>query len=129
MTDYFSYHLHFRWLGIEHVYITDMGKPSIKPLSSQLRDFIKVGFVTLLGHVEDKEASSAHRRCMEEYRHKHNWLAFIDTDEFLVVRKECAITRPILPACFINVTLVFQIDALVRTASASNISGVHEHLI
>lgn len=80
-----------RWLGVQHVFLADNGERKNGALRSQLRDFVKEGFVTLRSDALGKSRISVYWDCMVQHRHKYNWLAFIDTDEYMVVRKQCVL--------------------------------------
>ena len=56
---------------------------------AQLQDFIESGFLTFEAIGKPDYQPFFYHACMQQYRHKHNWLAFIDLDEFIVLRK-CA---------------------------------------
>lgn len=60
-----------------------------------MRDFVKAGFVTLRDDAAGMARTSVYRDCMIDHRHKYNWIAFIDTDEFIVIRKPCDPSFPI----------------------------------
>lgn len=74
---------------MDHVYLTENSEPPPKQLVEQLQDFIDEGFLTLESDGQRANQLNIYKRCMERYRHKHNWMAFIDIDEFIVIRR-CA---------------------------------------
>eukprot|EP00892_Ulva_mutabilis_P012232 jgi/Ulvmu1/9381/UM051_0008.1 len=84
LREWVQYH---RWLGVEHIYLADTGDEPNAALPHQLRDFVKDGFVTLREDAGGKSRTAVYYDCMVDHRHKYNWIAFIDTDEFIVVRK------------------------------------------
>jgi hypothetical protein len=69
------------------VYLTENSDPPPKHLVEQLQDFIDEGFLTLESDGKKANQLNIYKRCMQQYRHLHNWLAFIDIDEFIVIRK------------------------------------------
>ena len=81
-----------RWLGVEHVYLTENSNPPPEDMVPQLQDFIDSGFLTFRAVARPEFQVMFYRDCMEHHRHKHNWMAFIDLDEFIVLRK-CALPR------------------------------------
>lgn len=65
------------------------------PIKEGLQDLIDKGYVTYAAHSGDAQQGPVYRLCDSLYRHKYNWLMYIDADEFLVNRDECAL----LSAC------------------------------
>lgn len=77
-----------RWLGVDHVYLTENG--SKQPIEDDIADFIESGFVTYKWMDEPHAQMAVFYDCLKEHRSHHNWIAFFDADEYLVVRDECA---------------------------------------
>lgn len=76
-----------RWLGVDHVYLTENSYPIQEQLTEQLQDFIDEGFLTLESDGKKANQINIYKRCMEKYRQNHNWMAFIDIDEFIAIRQ------------------------------------------
>ena len=74
---------------MDHVYLTQNSDPMPEHVTAQLRDFVAAGYVTLRAVPRPEFQAHFYFDCMQHHRHKHNWLAFIDVDEFIVLRK-CA---------------------------------------
>ena len=75
---------------MDHVYLTENSSPIPSHLAEQLQDFVDDGFLTLESDGKRANQLNIYKRCMEKYRQNHNWMAFIDIDEFIVIRK-CAL--------------------------------------
>ena len=80
--EWIDYH---RMLGIEHFYITD--NLSSPPLEKTLRKYIEEGVVTYQYDTRVKPQIKVYNECMEMYGDENKWIAFIDSDEFLVLKK------------------------------------------
>jgi Glycosyltransferase family 92 len=73
-------------MGASKFYIYDDGAQSSTPASAVLQDLIDSGVVVIID-------SSSHQRtqvdnyqtCIDNHRHEHQWLGFIDVDEFIVI--------------------------------------------
>jgi hypothetical protein len=74
---------------VEHVYLAENSDPAPPNLQEQLQDFIDEGFVTFLANGMRVYQVHHYTHCMRNYYHKHNWMAFIDLDEFIVLRSKC----------------------------------------
>lgn len=72
---------------MDHVYLTENSEDA--SLLPQLQDFISDGFLTFRTAPRPWFQQTIYLECMQQHRHKHNWMAFIDLDEFIVLRK-CA---------------------------------------
>jgi hypothetical protein len=79
-----------RWLGIDHVHLWE--NDSAQPIKAGLQEFIDSGFLTYATHSGDAQQGPVYRICDALYRHKYNWLMYIDADEFLVQRDKCGPT-------------------------------------
>jgi hypothetical protein len=53
----------------------------------QLQEFIDDGFVTFRAAGRPDYQQTIYRDCMEKHAKDHNWMAFIDLDEFIVLRR------------------------------------------
>ena len=82
-----------RWLGVDHVYLFENGPEDTegapRRVREQLRDFIEQGFVTLEAISHPYYQPFFYHQCAVRHRHKYSWMAFIDLDEFIILRK-CA---------------------------------------
>jgi hypothetical protein len=81
-----------RWLGVRQVYLTDNAHLSEgeQLLAPQLQDFITDGFLTYTHDPTPGLVFLTRWRCVNAARGKHQWMAFIDMDEFIVLRDPCA---------------------------------------
>jgi hypothetical protein len=76
-----------RWLGIDHIYLAENSEPAPEGMLPALQEFIDDGFITFRTAPKPEFQHSIYHDCMKEHRHKHNWMTFIDLDEFIVLRK------------------------------------------
>eukprot|EP00892_Ulva_mutabilis_P011573 jgi/Ulvmu1/8789/UM048_0044.1 len=84
-TDVSEWLSYYRWLGVEHVYLTENANTASLEMQNSLGDFISQGFITY-SHEPDKNAQlKVYHDCMRQHYNKHGWLAFFDLDEYLVL--------------------------------------------
>lgn len=79
---------------METVYLTE--NEGDAPLHSALQEYIDEGFVVYSVDADDEAQMRVYLKCLQDHGNKHNWMAFIDMDEFLVMRGEYALP-PSLP--------------------------------
>jgi Glycosyltransferase family 92 len=73
-------------LGASRFYIYDDGFSGPTPASAVLQDLIDSGVVVIKDtHKHPKQQLANYQRCLVSHRHQHQWLAFLDADEFIVV--------------------------------------------
>lgn len=91
-----------RWLGVEHIFLTENTRSPSAKLKAQLRDFVDSGFLTHGVETADKAQMKVFYDCALQNAQDYNWLAFFDVDEFLILRRcstssaaTCAV-RPVL---------------------------------
>jgi hypothetical protein len=81
---------------VDHIHLSENAQKPDAHMAGQLRDFIRAGFVTYDAMPRERAQIVAFYNCMRmNYRH-YNWLAFLDVDEFLVLRR-CAPSAPSAP--------------------------------
>lgn len=80
-----------RAVGINKFYLTDTG--SQPPMQSVLEDHIQSGLVEYTYDTKVPPRKGTHgpqvtiyERCLHDYGHRHTFMAFIDVDEFLILR-------------------------------------------
>lgn len=73
---------------MDHVYLTENTYRPTPHMRGQLNDFVSEGFLTYEVDGTTGPQLKLYRRCMEQHYHKHNWLAFLDLDEILVLREQ-----------------------------------------
>jgi Glycosyltransferase family 92 len=70
-------------------YIYDDGGGGVTPASDVLQDYIQAGVVVYkdVHQTIHRKGSQIrkYQRCLDQTRHRHKWLAFIDVDEFIVI--------------------------------------------
>jgi hypothetical protein len=79
---------HYR-MGVGRFYLTDNGEKY--KIVDQLPDFVKKGIVVVNETTAPAQQLPAYQRCLNNYRKYHQWMAYIDADEFLVTKKYCSI--------------------------------------
>ena len=80
-----------RWLGVEQIGIVENNYTVDPGLQAVLEPYTASGFVHLEAWGNDQpKQNGAFARCFRRMREHHNWVAFFDADEFLVVLEECA---------------------------------------
>eukprot|EP00892_Ulva_mutabilis_P000848 jgi/Ulvmu1/10764/UM068_0054.1 len=84
-TDVREWLLYYRWLGVDHVYLTENAPTVPERMRADLRDFVSDGFLTLATEPIPRAQTKVYYDCMSSHYHKHNWLAFFDMDEYLVI--------------------------------------------
>jgi hypothetical protein len=77
----------YRWLGVEHIYLTENSLQAPEHMAEQLRDFVEEGFVTYDLEREPAAQVKIYYRCMRKAHTRYNWLAFFDVDEYLMLRR------------------------------------------
>jgi hypothetical protein len=80
----------YRWLGVDHVFLTDNNSENGTALRAQLESEFPANFLTTRLEVINHGQLRVFSWCAWAQRHHFNWLAFIDVDEFLVIRNGCA---------------------------------------
>lgn len=73
---------------MDKVYLTE--NDSEAPLREALQEYTDTGFVSYRVDGVAQAQLRVYAHCLQQYRHLHNWIAFFDVDEFLVVRDQCA---------------------------------------
>jgi len=79
---------HHRSIGIDHIFLYDNNRSGEEDLVSEIKDFMNDGFVTV---VEWRTGSgffqnTAQYDCYHDRGKKYDWIAFIDSDEYLQVK-------------------------------------------
>jgi Glycosyltransferase family 92 len=73
-------------MGASKFYIYDDGAQSSTPASAVLQDLIDSGVVVVLDVASTpKRQMDNYQTCIDDHRHEHQWLGFIDVDEFIVI--------------------------------------------
>jgi hypothetical protein len=80
----------FRWLGVDHIFLTDNNSTSSEADRLFLSDNFPESFLTVHSESEPRGQLKVYAWCAEEHRRSFNWAAFLDIDEFIVLRGECA---------------------------------------
>ena len=68
-----------------NISISDNG--SNPPLQAILQDYINEGLVTYVYDERHKPQVSVYNECLKKYRKRTKWIAFFDSDEFLVLKR------------------------------------------
>jgi Glycosyltransferase family 92 len=76
-------------MGASRFYVYDDGGTGPTPASDVLQDLIEKGVVLYKDtHKRPKRQLANYQRCLTSHRHQHQWLAFLDVDEFIVIDEE-----------------------------------------
>lgn len=84
--EWIQYHLS---IGIDHFYITDNG--SEPPLDETIHDYIEHGLVTYRYDTRQRPQCAVYNECIQRHRDDCIWIAFIDSDEFIVLKRHVSI--------------------------------------
>lgn len=76
---------------MEHVYLTENDVGSGADKYAAFQPLIQQGFLTLTVDETPKAQLHVYQKCIDEHRWQHNWMAFFDVDEFLVIKDKCAL--------------------------------------
>jgi hypothetical protein len=67
-------------------------------LMEQISDFLQDGFVEYSNKGTSVYQLIYYRECMDKYHHLHNWMTFIDLDEYIIIKDRCALPlRSLIP--------------------------------
>ena len=80
--EWIDYH---RMIGVDHFYITD--NLSSPPLKDILQKYIDEEIVTYRYDTRVKPQIPVYNECIKEHGEENSWIGFIDSDEFLVLKK------------------------------------------
>jgi hypothetical protein len=72
------------------VYLTDNNSRDGERIMVQLGSEFSKTFLTLRSELSPHSQLKVYAWCAEEKRSQHNWMAFLDLDEFLVLQRRCA---------------------------------------
>lgn len=88
--DYIREHVDYYFLiGFDHIYLTD--NDSKPPLNIILQDYIDRGLVTYRHDARKALQISVYNDCIQQHRNDSKWIAFFDSDEFLVLKKDSTV--------------------------------------
>lgn len=73
------------------MYLSENAATPTTALRSQLNDFVQSGFLTYATEPMPRSQLKVYYNCMMNNYEKHNWLAFVDIDEFLVLMSKCVL--------------------------------------
>lgn len=72
------------FLGVDHFYIYDNGGKISS--TTFLQDYLEKGVVKIFFYPTKGKQLDIYENCLENYRLLHQWIAFIDLDEFIAVK-------------------------------------------
>lgn len=90
LSDVMEWLRYYKWLGADHVFLTDNDSTNSKDVIETLTDAFSSDFLTVREEKTPKAQLKAYAWCAEEHREDYNWMAFFDMDEYLVLRGEHA---------------------------------------
>jgi Glycosyltransferase family 92 len=71
---------------VSRFYIYDDGFAGPTPAGAVLQPLMDSGLVVIEDtHKHSKQQLANYQRCLVSHRHQHQWLAFLDVDEFIVI--------------------------------------------
>lgn len=76
-------------IGIDHFYITD--HKSNPPMLDVLQDYIDHKIVTYKYDERPSPQITIYNECLQQYGSNNKWIAFFDSDEFLVLKQHSSI--------------------------------------
>jgi hypothetical protein len=74
---------------VDHVFLTDNNSRDSLAMHGRLRKLFPDYFLTIRNELEPRAQLKTYAWCAEELRAMYNWIAFVDIDEYLVLRKMC----------------------------------------
>ena len=77
-----------RWLGVEKIYLMENVETPTAHFVQQIQDFVDDGLIVYSFKGSGGYQSRWYHECMSSYHSEHNWLAFIDVDEYIVLQDE-----------------------------------------
>jgi hypothetical protein len=80
-----------RWIGVEKVYLLENVDTPTQEVLEQLDDFITDGFVEYSHFGKNVYQLMFYKECLDDHHHLHNWMAFIDLDEYIIIKDECVL--------------------------------------
>lgn len=72
------------------MYLTENIQRNEVSHAASLKDFTDSGFLTLGLERRPYRQKGIYQLCIEEHASQHNWMAFLDLDEFVILRNPCA---------------------------------------
>lgn len=75
---------------MEHIFLTDNLSDDAGVLLADLANMFPPELLTLRTEKYERAQLKTYAWCIEQHRHRFNWMAFIDMDEYLVVQSGCA---------------------------------------
>lgn len=91
-----------RWLGVDHVYIVDNDSAPEYRIQPGLQDWVDSGFVTLHSMPGKQKQVRSYRLCDKLHRSQHNWMMYLDADEYLHIRDKYALKTLDCLACTLS---------------------------
>lgn len=82
-------------MGVDHIFLTDNNSTAGQEAREQLAAAFPSSFLSLHSQMEPRAQLKVYAWCAEEHRASYNWMAFIDVDEFIVLRGGYALLQQI----------------------------------
>ena len=81
-----------RWLGVDTIGLVENSETVTPALAEQLAPYIDSGFVHLDAWGDSEPAQiKIFDSCFQRFQHTHDWVAFFDADEYLMMLERCAL--------------------------------------
>lgn len=91
LEEWISYHIK---IGVAHFYLYDNG--SAVPIRDTIRNLNLDKWVTVIDFPGASQQMPAYSNCLQKFSRHSKWMAFIDTDEFIVVKSPDHLLVPFL---------------------------------
>ena len=75
---------------MQHIYLTENAAERPQYMVEQLQDFVDDGFLTYNHDATPGGQMKVVSDCMRQHYLEYDWLSFLDVDEFLILRNQCA---------------------------------------
>lgn len=82
---------------MDHIFLTDNNTTDGAEQREVLADRFPRAFLTLRNELEPRGQLKVYAWCAEEQRAAYNWIAFMDVDEYIVLRDSC-VSSPAVPS-------------------------------
>ena len=89
-----------RWLGVSSIGLVENSKTLTHALEERLAPYVESGFVHLEAWGDDTPAQiKIFHSCFTKFKKTHDWVAFFDADEYLMLLERCGWLHSGVPFC------------------------------
>lgn len=90
--DFLEWVIHHKGIGISNIYLIDNNSSVPLIQAPGIRSHVVSGFIAQYSYFSTQKVPNnqlwAYRYCLENFKDKHDFIGFIDTDEYIVVRDQ-----------------------------------------